>query len=115
MAACIPYQNQWGHDKFEKFVMAGIRHDNAQYSCMLEMGVETTNLQRAVHLLHDASSAAAKDRDDQVAAKVLADARRRQENEDFEQVVGLRNGHSISTDVEDVCVCLSSGYEGGYC
>jgi hypothetical protein len=44
MAAYIPYQNQWEHDKFEKFVLTGIRHDNAQYSCMLEMGVETTDL-----------------------------------------------------------------------
>ncbi len=59
-------------------------------------------LQRAAHLLCDASSAAAKDRDDQVAAKVLADTRRHQENKDFEQLVGLRNGCSVSTNVKDV-------------
>jgi hypothetical protein len=102
MAAYIPYQNQRGHNKFEKFVMAGIHLDNAEYSRMLEMGVETMDLQRAAHLLHDASSAAAKDREDQVVAKVLADARRHQKNKGFKQVVGLCNGSSVSTNVEDV-------------
>ena len=33
---------------------------------------------------------------------MLADVRRHQENKDFEQVVGLRNGHSISTDIKKV-------------
>jgi len=39
---------------------------------------------------------------DQVAAKTIVDARKRQENEDFEQVVGLHNGHSVSADVDDL-------------
>jgi hypothetical protein len=42
------------------------------------MGAKTTKLQRTAHSLHDASSAADKDREDQVTAKVIADARRHQ-------------------------------------
>jgi hypothetical protein len=68
----------------------------------LQMGVEVTTLQRTVHLLQDTSSAAAKVREDQVAAKVIADARRHQENEDFKQVVALRNGRSVSVNVKGV-------------
>ncbi len=53
-------------------------------------------------MLHDASSAAAKDNVDQAAAKVIADARRHQANEDFEQLVGLHNGCRVSTNVKDL-------------
>jgi hypothetical protein len=49
-----------------------------------------------------ASSAAVKSRNDQVAAKAFSDARKRQENEDFEQIVGLRNGRSVSANVDDL-------------
>jgi hypothetical protein len=55
-----------------------------------------------MHSLQDASSAAAKVRNDQVVAKVIADARRDQENKDFEQDVGLSNGCIISANVKDL-------------
>jgi hypothetical protein len=35
-------------------------------------------------------------------AKAIADARKRQEKEDFKQVVGLRNGRSVSANVDDL-------------
>ena len=50
-------------------------------------------------------SAAVKSRNDQVAAKAFFDARKLQDNKDFEQIVGLRNGRSIlSADVDDLLV-----------
>jgi len=104
MAAFIPYDNQRGYDKFERFVMAGVRCDSAEYSRRLQLGEEASDHQKIAHSLQDASSAAVKARNDQVAAKAIVDARKRQENEDFEQVVGLRNGRSVSADVDDLLV-----------
>ena len=52
--------------------------------------------------LQDAGSAAAKARNDQATARAIADARKRQENKDFKQVVGLRNGRSVSAYVDDL-------------
>jgi hypothetical protein len=102
MAAFIPYDNQQGHDKFERFVMTGIPHDSAEYSHKLQSGENATDVQKIAHSLQDASSAAAKARNDHVAAKAIADARKHQENEDFEQVVGLRIGRSVSANVDDL-------------
>ena len=102
MAAFIPYDNQWGHDKFERFVMTRIRHDSSKYSRRLQLGEDATEVQKIVHSLQDAGSAAAKARNDQAAAKAIADARKHQENEDFEQVFGLRNGRSVSAHVDDL-------------
>jgi hypothetical protein len=104
MAAFIPYDNQRGYDKFEKLVMAGVCCDSAEYSRRLQLGEDASDLQKIAHSLQDASSAAVKAQNDQVAAKAIVDARKRQENEDFEQVVGLRNGRSVSADVDDLLV-----------
>jgi hypothetical protein len=102
MAAFIPYDNQWGHDKFERFVMTRICHDSSKYSRRLQLGEDATEVQKIVHSLQDAGSAAAKARNDQATAKAIADARKHQENEGFEQVVGLRNGRSVSANADDL-------------
>jgi hypothetical protein len=60
MAAFIPYNNQQGHDKFERFVMAGIHHDSAEYSRRLQLGEDATEVQKIAHSLQDAGSAATK-------------------------------------------------------
>ena len=104
MAVFIPYDNQRGSDKFERFVMAGVRCDSAEYSHRLQFGEDVSDLQKITHSLLDASSAAVKSQNDHVAAQAFFDARKRQENEDFEQVVGLRNGRSVSADVDDLLV-----------
>jgi hypothetical protein len=80
MAAFIPYDNQPGYDKFEKFVMAGVCCDSAEYSPRLQLGEDASDLQKIAHSLQDASSVANKARNDQVAAKAIVDARKRQEN-----------------------------------
>ena len=102
MAVFIPYDNQRGSDKFVRFVMAGVCFDSAEYSRRLQNGEDVSDLQKIAHSLLDASSAAVKSRNDHVAAKAFFDARKRQENEDFEQVVGLRNGRSVSANVDDL-------------
>jgi hypothetical protein len=104
MAAFIPYVNQQGYDKFEKFVMAGVHCDSAEYSRRLQLGEEASDLQKILHSLQDASNAAVEAQNDQVTAKAIVDARKHQENEDIEQVVGLRNGRSVSADVDDLLV-----------
>ncbi len=88
--------------------MAGVRYDDAEYSRRLQLGEDVSDLQKIAHSLLDASSAAVKSRNDQVAAKAFFDARKRQENEDFEQVVGLRNGRSVSADVGDLLVSVGN-------
>jgi hypothetical protein len=70
MAAFIPYENQRGHKKFEWFVLTGVCHDDAEYSRRLQIGVEVTKFQRTVHSLQDASSAATKVHEDQVALRL---------------------------------------------
>ncbi len=60
MAAFIPYDNQQGYDKFEKFVMAGVCCDSAEYSRRLQLGEDASDLQKIAHSLQDASSAAVK-------------------------------------------------------
>ena len=60
--------------------MAGIRHDSAEYSRRLQLGEDATDVQKIAHSLQDAGSAAAKAQNDQVAAKAIANARKRQEN-----------------------------------
>jgi hypothetical protein len=102
MAVFIPYDNQRGYDKFERFVMAGVCFDSAEYSRRLQLGEDVSDLQKIAHSLLKASSAAVKSRNDQVTAKAFSDARKRQENEDFEQIVGLRNGRSVSANVDDL-------------
>ncbi len=104
MAAFIPYDNQWGYDKFEMFVMAGVHCDSAEDSRRLQLGEDVSDLQKIVHSLLEASSVTVKSRNDQVAAKAFFDARKCQENEDFEQIVGLHNGRNISADVDDLLV-----------
>ena len=84
--------------------MAGVCYDDAEYSHRLQLGEDVSDLQKIAHSLLDAISAAVKSRNDQVAAKAFFDARKRQENEDFEQVVGLCNGRSVSADVDDLLV-----------
>jgi hypothetical protein len=102
MAVFIPYDNQRGYDKFERFVMAGVCFDSAEYSRRLQLGEDVSDLQKIAHSLLKASSAAVKSRNDQVTAKAFSDARKHQENEDFEQIVGLRNGRSVSANVDDL-------------
>ena len=58
--------------------MARICHDCAEYSRRLQLGEDATKVKKIAHSLQDASSAAAKAQNDQVAAKVIADARKRQ-------------------------------------
>ncbi len=60
MAAFIPYDNQRGYDNFEKFVMAGVCCDSAEYGRRIQLGEDASNLQKIVHSLQDASSAAVK-------------------------------------------------------
>jgi hypothetical protein len=60
MAAFIPYNNQQGYDKFEKFVMAGVRCDSAEYSRRLQLGEDASDLQKIAHSLQDASGVAVK-------------------------------------------------------
>jgi hypothetical protein len=68
MAAFIPCNNQRGHDKFERFVMAGIRHDSAEYSRKLQSGEDATEVQKIMQSLQDAGSAAAKAQNDQAVS-----------------------------------------------
>ncbi len=84
--------------------MAGVCCDSAEYILRLQLGEDVSDLQKIVHSLLDASSAAVKSRNDQVVAKAFFDARKHQENEDFKQVVGLRNGCSVSANVDDLLV-----------
>ncbi len=84
--------------------MAGVCCDSAEYSRRLQLGEEASDLQKIAHSLQDASSAAVTARNNQVAAKAIVDARKHQENKDFEQVVGLRNGRSVSANVDDLLV-----------
>jgi hypothetical protein len=84
--------------------MAGVHCDSAEYSRRLQLGEDVSDLQKIAHSLLEASSAAVKSRNDQVAAKAFFDARKHQENKDFEQIVDLRNGRSISANVDDLLV-----------
>ena len=84
--------------------MAGVRCDSDEYSRRLQFGEDASDLQKIAHSIQDASSAAVKDRNDQISVKAIVDARNRQENEDFEMVVGLRNGHIVAVDDDDVIV-----------
>jgi hypothetical protein len=68
-----------------------------------------SDLQKIAHSIQDASSAAVKDRNDQISVKAIVNARNRQENEDFEMVVGLRNGHIVAVDDDDVTVVDGDG------
>ena len=104
MAVFIPCNNQRGYDKFERFVMAGDHCDSTECSRRLQLGEDVSDLQKIAHSLLEASSAAVKSRNDQVAAKAFFDARKHQENEDFKQIVGLRNGRSVSANVDDLLV-----------
>jgi hypothetical protein len=103
MAAFLPYENQRGHDKFERFVMAGVHHNSNEYICMTKLGEEPTDLQSLVHSIQGAHSAAATDKSEQAFNKALANARRHQKNEEFEAIAGLHLGRSVSTaDVDDL-------------
>ncbi len=89
MAAFIPYETQRGHDKFEKFVMAGVCQDSKEFRRRTQLGDKPTNLQSTAHSLEKESSAAENTQREQALSKALADARRRQENEDFEEIAGV--------------------------
>ena len=67
-----------------------------------QLGDTQTDLQSAAHSLQEEISAAEKTQCEQAVNKALADARRRQENEDFEGIAGLHPaGRRITTgDVE---------------
>ena len=65
MAAFLLYENQRGHDRFEKFVMAGVRQDSEEYSRRTQLGEEPTNLQSVAHSIQEESSAAEKTQRDQ--------------------------------------------------
>ena len=109
MAAFIPYENQRGHDRFEKFVMAGVHQDSEEYRRRTQLGDQPTDLQSTAHSLDKESSAAENTQREQALSKALADARRRQENEDFEEIAGLRPAGHMTTaeDVEVVDVSRS--------
>ena len=109
MAAFIPYEAQRGHDKFEKFVMAGVRQDSEEFRRRTQLGDEPTDLQSTAHSLDEESSEAENTQREQALSKALADARRRQENEDFEEIAGLRPAGHMTTaeDVEVVDVSRS--------
>jgi hypothetical protein len=106
MAAFIPYENQRGHGRFEKFVMAGVHQDSKEFRRRTQLGDQPTDLQSTAHSLLEESSAAENTQREQALSKALADARKRQENEDFEEIAGLRPaGYMITTgdvEVEDV-------------
>ena len=112
MAAFLPYENQRGHDRFEKFVMAGVHQDSEEYRRRTQAGDNPTDLQSVAHSLQEESRAAEKTQRDQVLSKALADARKRQENEEYEGIAGLRTaGCRIITgdvEVEDMEALLES-------
>ncbi len=85
--------------------MAGVHHDSNEYIRMTKLGEEPTNLQSLAHSIQEASSTAAKDKSEQAFNKALADARRRQEKEEFKAIAGLRLGRSVSTaNVDDLVI-----------
>jgi len=87
--------------------MAGVRQDSEDYSRRTQLGEEPTDLQSVAHSIQEESSAAEKTQRDQALNKSLADARRRQENEEYEGIAGLRPGRRISTgdvEVEDISI-----------